>query len=200
MISGIILAAGSSTRLGRPKQLLDLGGVPVLEHVVQAALSSPLDEIVLVLGHAAREIAEALPPRGRVRVALNPDHALGQSTSLKVGLRAADAESRAALILLGDQPGIRVDAIEAVLATWLRIEPLAVQAAYEGRSAHPTLFDRRVWRELEGATGDEGARVILARHPEWRALAEVGGHAPDDIDTAADYRRVRAAFERRGAD
>jgi molybdenum cofactor cytidylyltransferase len=198
--SGIILAAGSSTRLGQPKQLLDLGGKPVLQRVVDAALSCPLDEIVLVLGHAAREIAEAVPPRGRVRVAHNPDHDLGQSTSLKVGLHATDAGSQAAVLLLGDQPGIRVDAIAAVVTVWRDIEAMAVQAAYEGRPAHPVLFDRRAWPDLEEATGDEGARAILARHPEWRALAEVGGHPPEDIDTEADYQRVRAAFERGWAD
>ena len=133
-------------------------------------------------------------------MALNPDHGLGQSTSLRVGLRAADAGSQAAVFLLGDQPGIRVDAIAAVLSVWRETAPMAVQAAYRGRPAHPTLFDRRVWPELREATGDEGARAILARHPEWRALAEVGGHTPDDIDTEADYERVRSAFETGQAD
>ncbi len=111
MISGIVLAAGSSSRLGRPKQLLELAGKLVLQHVVDAAAAAPLDEILVVLGHSAGEVADrlALPAHGRV--VLNPDHALGQSTSLQAGLRAAAPGADAAVVLLGDQPGIRPEAI-----------------------------------------------------------------------------------------
>ncbi len=195
MITAIVLAAGSSSRLGRPKQLLDLGGRPVLQHVIDAAASAGLDEIAVVVGHAAEQVAEAvkLPPQGWL--VHNPDHAKGQSTSLRAGLRAANPASGAALVLLGDQPGVRPDAIAAVAEAWREGEGPVVQASYQGRPAHPTLFDRSVWPELDEAAGDEGARSLLAAHPEWVRPAEVGGRPPDDIDTEQDYTRVRAAFD-----
>ena len=192
MISGIVLAAGSSSRLGRPKQLLELAGKLVLQHVVDAAAAAPLDEILVVLGHSAGEVADrlALPAHGRV--VLNPDHALGQSTSLQAGLRAAATGADAAVVLLGDQPGIRPEAIAAVVRSWLEEGGAVVQASYGGRPAHPSLFARGTWPDLEEAIGDEGARSILGRHPEWRRLVEVGGAVPDDIDTEEDYARLSA--------
>jgi molybdenum cofactor cytidylyltransferase len=194
LITGIVLAAGASARLGRPKQLLDLGGKPVLQHVVDAAEAASLDEIVVVLGHAASTVSVAvvLPPTARFVV--NPDHASGQSTSLRAGLRAAAAEATGAVILLGDQPGIRPDTVSSVIRAWHAGQHRVVQACYEGIPAHPTLLDRSVWADAERATGDRGARAILKEHPDWRLLVEVGGSPPQDIDTEEDYARIRASF------
>jgi molybdenum cofactor cytidylyltransferase len=127
---------------------------------------------------------------------VNADFGEGQSTSLRAGLRAAGTEAQAAVVLLGDQPGIRPQAIASVVEAWRGGRALVVQASYGGRAAHPTLFDRAVWPDLEQAAGDEGARSILAGHPEWRSTVEVGGTPPHDIDTEADYARVKDAFER----
>jgi molybdenum cofactor cytidylyltransferase len=189
-----VLAAGTSSRLGRPKQLLDLGGSPLLQHVLDTSVASSLDDIVVVLGHAAEEIAEAIGWADRVRIVLNPGYLAGQSTSLVTGLRACDPRSEAAVILLGDQPGVRTEAIEAVMAGWRETGNEVVQASYGGRPAHPTLLARSVWAALEAATGDEGGRSILASRPEWRSLIEVGGDPPEDVDTEEDYRRIRTAF------
>src|SRR5206468_12687796 len=131
----------------------------------------------------------------RTESVINPDYGEGQSTSLRVGVGAAGPGSRAVVVLLGDQPGVGPDAIDAVVAAWRAGAGPVVQASYGGRPAHPTLFDRSVWPELETLSGDEGARSLLDRHPEWRTSVEVGGDPPEDIDTADDYERVRAAFE-----
>jgi len=196
VITGIVLAAGTSSRLGRPKQLLDLAGRPVLRHVVDAALASPLDEVLVVLGHLAGEIGLAVPSTGRVRTVVNDRYALGQSTSLAAGLEAAGPGSEAAVVMLGDQPGIRPEAVAAVVAAFESEGAAVVQASYGGRPAHPTLLGREVWaRLLQELEGDQGARHLLERHPEWRSLVEVGGDAPLDIDTELDYERVRAGFE-----
>jgi molybdenum cofactor cytidylyltransferase len=190
MISGIILAAGTSSRLGRPKQLLDLGGKPVIQHVVNAALASPLDEIVVVVGHAAEEILAALPAHPRIRPVMNPDFARGQSTSLRVGLESCDDRSEAVVVLLGDQPEVPPQAIVAVIDSWRRDGRPIVQASYGGRPAHPVLFAREAWARLEGTQGDEGARSFLADGAS--ALVEMGGSPPEDIDTEDDYARAMA--------
>jgi molybdenum cofactor cytidylyltransferase len=193
-VTGIVLAAGTSSRLGRPKQLLDLAGKPVLRHVLETLESTDVDEIIVVLGHRAHDIAAAVPPTGRVRLAINPDYRSGQSTSFRLGLRAASDRSQAALIVLGDQPGVRAESITAVIEAWRSGGAAAVQASYQGTPGHPILFDRSLWAELEGARGDEGARAILAAHAQWLTLVEVGGSPPLDIDTEEDYARIRADF------
>ncbi len=162
-----------------------------------AALASPVTEIVVILGHLANEIARAVPPADRIRVAINDRYAEGQSTSLRAGLRALHPQAEAAVVLLGDQPGVRPEAIAAVVGAWREEGTPVVQASYAGRPAHPTLFDRTVWPELDAATGDEGARGAIHRHPQWRRLVEVEGPPPRDIDTEEDYERVRADFAAR---
>jgi molybdenum cofactor cytidylyltransferase len=194
-VTGIVLAAGTSSRLGRPKQLLDLAGKPVLQHVVETLQSAGVDEIIVVLGHRADEILSAIPTTGRARVAINYRYSAGQSTSFRAGLRAASDRSEAALILLGDQPGVQANVVTRVIEVWREGTAVAVQAGYDGVPGHPVLFDRSLWPQLEQAEGDEGARGILATHPEWRTLVEMGGSPPLDIDTEEDYARVRAAFE-----
>lgn len=192
-----MLAAGTSSRLGRPKQLLELGGKSVLQHVLDAAAASQLDEIVVVLGHAAQDIGARIRLPARTEIVLNHEYAQGQSASLRAGLRSAGLEAAAAVILLGDQPGVRPEAIEAVVQAWRAGNGPVVQACYQGRSGHPTLFARSVWAELAHIEGDEGARSVLTAHPEWRSTAEVGGPAPEDIDTEEDYARAKAAVRAR---
>ena len=196
-VTGIVLAAGTSSRLGRPKQLLDLAGKPALQYVVDVLEVAPVDEIVVVLGHHAGEIAAALATTDRTRMAVNADFAAGQSTSFRTGLRSASERSQAAVILLGDQPSIRMEVVAAVVDAWRGGSGPVVQAAYGDVPGHPVLFDRSLWPEIERGVGDEGARGILAAHPEWQTFIDVGGTPPRDIDTEEDYALVRAEFEQR---
>lgn len=190
MLTGIVLAAGTSSRLGRPKQLLEWRGKPLLQHVVEAAADAGLDEVLVVIGHAADEVEAglALPPRARVVV--NPDYARGQSTSLRAGLQTASDEARAALVLLGDQPQISPDAIRAVVRAYEDGGGPVVQARYRGRPSHPVLFDRAVWAEISSVEGDKGARDVLHEHPDWVVGVELPGDPPPDVDTEEDYERL----------
>jgi len=170
--------------------------MPVLRHVLDAAVAGGLEEVVVVLGHLAREIVDAVPPTGRVRIASNPRYAEGQATSLRTGLQAVEAGSEAAVILLGDQPWVRPDAIASVAAAFRAGQGPVVQAVYGGRPAHPTLLGRAVWATvMEESEGDEGARAAIGRHPEWVATVEVGGAPPEDIDTEEDYARLLSRMD-----
>lgn len=195
-LSGIILAAGSATRMGRPKQLLPLRGRCLLQHVIDAAAGSCLDEILVILGDHAEEIQTVLQlPRGRaVRIVVAAEYAEGQSSSLRAGLRACDAQSRAAGVLLGDQPGVSSAIIDRVAACCLAADRPIVRPVYSGAGGrtpgHPVFLARRLWPEVVTLRGDQGARALISAHPEWLLEIVIDAVAPADIDTAEDYRRV----------
>jgi len=197
-LSGIILAAGASTRMGRPKQLLPLGGRCLLQRVIDAAVDSCLDEIVVVLGHHAEEIREALQlPVGRgVQIVVVPDWALGQSQSLRAGLRAADSQASAAAILLGDQSGITGELIDRLATECSVGSAPIVRPVYDSGGApvpgHPVFLARRIWPAVERLQGDQGARVLIRTHPEWVREIPIAGEPPRDINTEEDYRHALA--------
>jgi len=189
----IVLAAGAGVRMGgRVKQLLPLGGRPLVQHPIDAAVAAGLEDVVVVLGHAAEEVAAvlALPPGGAVVV--NPLYAAGQSTSLHAGVDALPCSARAALVLLGDQPEVGAAAIRAVVEAHARRGAPVVRAAYGGRPSHPVLLGHEVWPGVQGLRGDQGARALIAAHGPRVELVDLTGPAPEDVDTADDYDRLLA--------
>lgn len=223
-LSGVILAAGGSTRMGRPKQLLPLAGRPLLQHVVDAILGSRLDEVILVLGAHADEIRQALrvPDGERVRVIVNDGWAAGQSTSLCAGIAAVGERAIAAAVLLGDQPHVSAPLIDRLadelLAAGLPIvRPLyaasgppgvdphtsvcAAPPAGRGHGVpgHPVFLARAVWPDLARLAGDAGARALIAARPDLVHEVPVEGAPPADVDTWRDYEEItgRARTPRR---
>lgn len=196
-LSGVILAAGASSRMGQPKQLLAFGDRGLLQHVVDAAAGSCLDEIIVVLGHRAQDIGAALtlPASRSVRIVLNPGYAEGQSTSLRVGVGSAYAQADAAAILLGDQPGVTSELIDRVAAAFLAADLPIARPVYVGCGripGHPVFLARRIWPEVEQLHGDQGARALLCVHPEWLLEVPAEGEPPTDLDTREDYQRAVA--------
>jgi nicotine blue oxidoreductase len=187
-VSAILLAAGGGSRFGGGKLLATFGGRPLVAAVLDALAEAPVDEIVVVLGARAGEMRRICEPYG-VRIVENADWELGQSTSVLAGLRALGPEARAAVVLLGDQPLVRAEAVGRLVAAFGEGARVAV-ATYGGRRRNPVLFAREVWALLEEElAGDEGARSVLRRHPEL--VVEVpcdGAGDPTDVDTRADLR------------
>ena len=201
-ITGVILAAGGSRRMGRPKQLLPLGRKPLLQHVIDTASASCLDQLVLVLGHAADEVraALALPVRPPARVVVNREWEVGQSTSLRAGLHASDERAAAVAVLLGDQPGVTGALIDQVAARFLSAGAAAARPVWrDGRvPGHPVFLARAIWPEVERLEGDQGARSLLSAHPDWLVEVPIAGEAPRDLDDWQDYERAGgSATERR---
>jgi CTP:molybdopterin cytidylyltransferase MocA len=193
-VSAILLAAGAGSRFGGGKLLAKLGGKPLVEHALDALSEAPVDEIVVVVGADAEGLREACEPHGVV-VVENRDWAQGQSTSVRTGLRATGPDSRAAIVLLADQPLVGAGAVERLVAAFEEGARVAV-ATYGGRPRNPVLFSREVWpllvAELEG---DEGARPFLRRHPELVVRVPCDGVGdPADVDTAEDLRRLEGPY------
>lgn len=189
-VAGVILAAGVSRRLGRSKQLLDLGGEPLLRHTIRNAVTSSLDDVVVVLGSRAGEIGAAVGDLGQLTV-VNDDYAAGQSTSLALGVRSVADGADGVMILLGDQPLVTSDAIDRLVDGFRSGTGEIVQAAYDGSPGTPVLFGRRHFGELLEVTGDEGARGIVRRHGDAVRVLEIGDVADLlDVDTDADYDRL----------
>jgi molybdenum cofactor cytidylyltransferase len=199
VIAGIVLAAGRSSRLGRPKQLLLLEGEPLLRRTVRRVLSSSLDTVFVVVGHEGEAVRGAVADLP-VRVVFNANAERGQSTSVLAGLAALPPESEAAVFLLGDQPGIAPEVIDALIAAWRETRAPVVAPRYGERTGNPVLFDRRVFSELGSVQGDTGARPVVRAHERAGdlLLVPVDQPAPTDIDTEADYAALLAALAREG--
>jgi molybdenum cofactor cytidylyltransferase len=206
-VSGIVLAAGAATRMGRPKQLMPIGRRSMLQTVLDHARESRLDEIVVVLGAHADEVAAALegPPArsasgskgeaSMLRVVVNEDFAAGLSSSLRCGLRASSARAQAAAILLGDELGVDAVLIDRVLDAFADrrmplTRPIFRTSAGNAVPGHPVVLSRAVWSEVEALRGDQGARVLFTRDPDRVCEITIAGEPPVDVDTPADYRRA----------
>jgi CTP:molybdopterin cytidylyltransferase MocA len=190
VIAGIVLAAGAGTRFGGPKQLAELGGRPLLEHALRVMGAAPVSPTVVVLGCAADDILAAVDLHGARPVTCERWEE-GLSASLACGL-AEVADSEAALVALGDQPGISAEAIRRVLAA-RGPGALAARATYGGEPGHPVLLERRLFGRLRDVTGDHGARNVLQSVPARDVPCDdLGGG--EDVDTLAQLEALRQSF------
>jgi molybdenum cofactor cytidylyltransferase len=192
MISAVVLAAGASRRLGRPKQLLELDGKPLLQHVVDACVGAGLDEVVVVLGHEAERVRAALARDRVVRTVTNASYRSGQASSLAAGLDAVDARAEAVVIVLGDQPRLSAEAIRRAVAEWQGSRAPVVRSYYGNVPGHPVVAARSAWDVLRAARGDRGARDTLADSAIDVVRVDMGSPPLDDVDTWEQYERLRA--------
>lgn len=186
-VAAIVLAAGGSRRLGRPKQLVQWRGRPLLEGVVSAVAGWPVSLVVVVIGAAEDEVLEAVD-FGDAVVAVNPEWEEGIASSIRVGLDVLSRDRRidAAFIALGDQPRIPSEVPGALIAA---LEDSGRQAAvpkYRYERANPVLIHRSLWPRLMSLEGDSGAARLLQTHPEWVEEVWIDHTPPIDIDTRDD--------------
>jgi molybdenum cofactor cytidylyltransferase len=183
VISGIVLAAGSGSRFGTTKQLVPLGGTPMVLHAVASLRSARVDEIVVVTGHDADAVEAVLP--GDVRAVRNAAYRDGQATSLAVGLHALDATTEGAVVLMADQPGVTAQDVTALIDAFRSSRARIVRIRY-GDGPGPALLSREIHGEAGHLHGDAGARVLMASHPEWVEEVRIDRPMPRDIDTLGD--------------
>ncbi len=193
MISGVVLAAGLSRRMGAPKQMLPLNGeTTLLGHALAVAARSRLGEVVVVLSPPVFEQLD-LSVHPSVVPVLNRVPEQGQSHSLRLGLAAVSPEAVGALILLCDQPGVTTRLIDFLIAEFEREPCGALVPTYGGKRSTPVLLGRTFCSLVDTLSGDTGARRLLDAYPELVREIEAGHlGAPEDIDTPEQYERLVA--------
>jgi len=192
MMSMVILAAGKSTRTpGRNKLLAKVEGVPMIRRVVQTALSSKVDEVIVVVGWEEEKIRSAIAGIN-CKVTLNRNFELGQSSSVKAGLAEINEASSAVLILPGDVAKIETKSINLVIEKYDRDGYLIVVAGHEGRSGHPILFDKKLFPEIEHISEETfGLKAVVKKHQGEVYLVETGStHVLRDFDTSKDLEEL----------
>jgi molybdenum cofactor cytidylyltransferase len=192
-VTGLVLAAGGSSRLGKPKQLLPYRGATLLDAALATARAAPFDQLVVALGGSAREVRRGVD-LSRFRVVENAAYGSGCSSSIAAALQAVDPSCDVLVLMLGDQPGVTVSTIETLLRG-RGDAPLAVCAYSDGRG-HPLAFGRSVFGELSGLRGDKAVWKLLEQHAGDAVEVPVEGPVPRDVDTWRDYDAVLAAAER----
>src|SRR5215212_1005002 len=184
-VCGLVLGAGGSKRLGRPKQLLPYRGGTLLGHVVGTARACRFDQTVVAIGGAADDVREGVDLSG-AQVVVNDAYGEGCSSSIAAALSVVDARCDVLVLMLGDQPGVTARTVAALLAGRGGAE-LAVCRYDDGRG-HPIAFARSMFAKLAGLHGDKGV---------WRLVDQgaqdvpVDGRIPLDVDTPEDYAAVR---------
>jgi molybdenum cofactor cytidylyltransferase len=191
VLTGILLGAGSSKRLGRPKQTLPFGDTTLLGWTLRNAEASGLDRVVLVVGGAADDVLAGITP-GRAVVARNDAYGTGCASSLLAGLDAA-GDAEAVMLLLGDMPGVSPAIIDAVAAAWRRERPWAAVTSYRGDLGHPFVFGADAFPALRGLHGDKAVWKIVDSSPDRVARIPVDQPLPLDVDTWEDYAATQAS-------
>lgn len=194
-IAGVVLAAGSSSRMGTNKLLLRLGRESVLRRAVRRVAEAGLDPVVVVLGHEPdRAFAELVG--FRCRAIVNPDHARGMNTSLGAGIAAVPPDAIAALVALADMPLVTAGMMAELVQRYRHGQAPLVVSEYGGIVAPPMLYDRELFGELTGLAGEGCGKRVVKRHRAEALLVPWPVAALADLDEPVDYERIRAELDR----
>lgn len=190
-VACIILAAGTSTRFGSPKQIAKIEKVPMLQVALDSANSSKSDYVILVLGASSAEIVAELDI-GRANIAYNKGYAQGLSSSIKVGLANAPSDANAVLLMVADQPFVTSKVLDTIIFSYRSDTSKEIFALATGNEPrNPVLIDRKYFKEIESLRGDRGAKEIVLRHLEQVELLNVQDSKVFlDIDTQDVLNRV----------
>ncbi len=191
-VAALILAAGGSKRLGRPKQLEPWGEGNLLGHVIERTMSFPIDEVWVVLGSNIDEILENVD-MGDAGVIENPEWEEGIASSLRVGLDALTQLSRceSALIVIGDQPDVSQEVVEELLIAHRKSPSPVSLPKYRYSMGNPVVVNRSLWPRLMSLEGDEGAGRLWQAHAEWVNEVWFSELGPRDVDTDVDVIELR---------
>jgi molybdenum cofactor cytidylyltransferase len=197
-VTGILLMAGLSSRLGFPKALLPYGRKVLVERVLEQTLASRLDRVILVLGCKAQKILSALGSfqgSPRLEVVVNRRYDRGLSSSIRAGLRVLDPSASGVMFILGDQPLLNTATINRLIQAFRRHRLPIVVPLYGRRPGNPVIIGRELLPELQRLRGDTGGREIIRKNPDWVLNIPIRPqYIGWDVDTWEDYDRTRKFF------
>mgnify|MGYP001210661025 CR=1 FL=1 len=200
--AALILAAGASRRMGQMKQLLDLGGIPLLERVVCQVMRFPFTEIVTVIGYGFEQIRQRVSIADeRFRWIVNADYDRGQSHSLQKGID--EIESSAVMVFLGDQPFIARETTRAIYDEGVKQaaklnRPFVVRPSFRSVPGHPVYFGNVQQMDFDSLSGDQGAKPLIRKMNHHYVLPVDDDGIVFDIDTPEAYERAKQILERQG--
>lgn len=198
-VAGLLLAAGASTRMGQPKQLLRVGEETLLDRILGELLSSDLDLTVLVLGHQAQEIKQSLRTglhHPKLKIIENKHYLDGISTSIIAGLSEVKDVFDHVMIILADMPLINSSLIDLLLHEYLASQLQLGAIKLIGRRSHPVIIGRQFYDELHQLKGDVGARDLFLKYANQVCLVEPEQDYDDvDIDTIEEYLEFKESLD-----
>jgi molybdenum cofactor cytidylyltransferase len=189
-VTGLVLAAGGSKRLGRPKQLLPFGGVTLLDHTLGTARACGFDQLICVIGGGVVDEIRATVDLSGADVIENHDYGEGCSSSIALALAAVDPGTEVLVLLLGDQPGVTPATVHALL-DGRGDAPLAL-CRYDNGRGHPFAFARSLFPDLAALHGDKGVWKLQDRYEDVLTVVPITGEIPRDVDTWEDYEAVQS--------
>jgi CTP:molybdopterin cytidylyltransferase MocA len=200
MIPAVVLAAGGSTRMGRPKALLSIDGHETFLTRIVRTFQAEADDVVVVVGHEAAAVMASVAAQGLTpRFVTNPDYASGQLSSLLAGLRAIDRPGVGGMLLtLVDVPLVSAATVRAVIERHRATGAPVVRPVSGVRHGHPVLIDRRLFDAIRSADPETGLKPIVRRHASAEGELQIEDEgAFQDVDTPEDYSRLFERSDRR---
>jgi molybdenum cofactor cytidylyltransferase len=196
-IAGVVLAAGTSSRMGQNKLFMELDGEPLVRRVVGRAAAAGVDPLIVVLGHEAERVQRALEGIQYLPV-VNAEYERGVTSSLRAGIHAAaGTPARAAVVVLADMPFVTSAMIATLVEKYRRSEAPLVISDYQGVNAPPMLYDRSLFEELAVPEGHGCGKQVVKRHRHEAESASWPVESLTDLDEPADYERIKASVEGR---
>lgn len=193
-VAGVVLAAGTSSRMGQNKLFMEIEGEPLVRRMVGRAAKAGFDPLIVVLGHEADRVRDALAGL-RFQPVLNPDYERGVNSSLRAGIQAAASTSaRAAVVVLADMPFVTTTMIERLIETYRTSDAPLVISDYGGVNAPPMLYDRSLFGELAVSEGQGCGKHVVKRHRAEATSLSWPVEALTDLDVPDDYERVKASM------
>ena len=192
-VAAIIIAAGSSSRLGRPKQLLLIDGTPLLQRAIRCAEEAGASPVFVVLG-AQRELIENSIDFGAAKIVANHEWEEGLASSIRTAVKTVHAEAPDAeglLLMTCDQPRVTAEHLHRlILMSYAQSAPTAIASTYGGTRGVPAIFPRQAMGDLLALRGDKGARTLLAK-PPWPVISIPLAGGEIDIDSPEDLEKIR---------
>lgn len=194
-IGAVILAAGMSKRMGKPKLLLTLKGMPLIYYSISLAVQQKLNPIVVIAGKHMKKVEKVIVDYNNVTYILNPEYESGMASSLKIGIEAVKGQVDAVMVFLGDQPFVPNEVVQTLITEYEHNKDKGVRIVrprYGGELGHPILFDGSLLEHFNNIKGDEGGRSIINNHKEYLKIIDFSEiYWGMDVDTPEDYERAR---------